>query len=295
MKTALSALAVALFLAFPAHAAPIKVVASFSVLGDMVQQIGGPDVEVKTLVGPDGDAHTYQPTPDDVKAITEAKVVFVNGLGLEGWVDRLIKASGTKAPVVVATNGITPRQMTEDGAKVPDPHAWQDLNNAHRYIGNIYAALARALPEKAAELKDRAGTFNIAIDGMDKFVRNQIKEVPEAKRKVITSHDAFGYFGAAYGVTFLAPEGLSTEAEASAADVAKLITQIKAEKVKKLFLENMADPRLIEQIARDSGATMGGTLFSDALSPAGGPAPHYFDMFRNNVPKLVAGMKLNGT
>ena len=288
---------VCITLASPAFAAadhPLNVVASFSILGDMVKNVGGDSVAATILVGPDSDTHTYQPTPQDAKALASADLIIVNGLGFEGWMGRLIEASGTKAKVIVASEGVKPRTMVEDGKEVvTDPHAWQNLSNGLIYIKNIATALEKAEPDDAKAIQTRATAYEQDIQQMDKYVRQQFADVPKTQRKIITSHDAFGYFGAAYDVTFLAPQGMSTESEASAAEVAKLIGQIKAEGVKKIFLENMTDPRLITQIAKDGGAEMGGTLFSDALSPQGGPAPTYLAMFRNNVPKLKEAMVLN--
>ncbi|MBI3418638.1 MAG: metal ABC transporter substrate-binding protein [Proteobacteria bacterium] len=281
------------FLASLAQAEPLPVVASFSILGDMVKQMGGDAVSVRTLVGSDADTHTYQPTPEDSKALASAQVIFVNGLSFEGWIDRLIPASGTKAKVIVASQGVTPRRMVDEdkgGKTVADPHAWQNAVNGRIYVKNIAAALEAALPSSAAEIRARAAKYDSEIVQADAWVKKEIGVVPKARRKIITSHDAFGYFGAAYGVTFLAPEGVSTEAEPSAAQMARLVEQVKKEKVKFLFFENMANKKLIEQIARETGAQMGGTLYSDALSAE---APTYLEMFRNNVPKLVEAMMRN--
>jgi zinc/manganese transport system substrate-binding protein len=274
---------------------PLHVVASFSILADMVKNVGGEDVVVTSLVGPDSDTHTYQPTPSDVKSLAHADLVFVNGLGFEGWMQRLIEASGFKGTVAVASQGITPRQMTDDGKQVTDPHAWQDLSNGHIYVQNIAAALALAAPTHTAEFRKRAMIYDAELLKEEKVVRTAFAGIPPAQRKIITSHDAFGYFGAAYGVTFLAPEGVSTESEASASGIAALIRQIKAEGIKEVFIENMTNPKLIRQIGKDAGAKMGGTLYSDALSSDKGPAPTYLAMFENNVPKLKASMLEIGT
>jgi len=294
-KILLAALLSAMLTAGPARAdapvPPVPVVASFSILGDMVQNIGGDAVTVKTLVGPDSDTHTYQPTPDDAKTITNAKIVFVNGLGFEGWMGRLIDSSGYKGPVVTTSAGVKPRSMVDDGKKITDPHAWQNLANGRIYVWNIATVLERKIPLHADEIRARAAKYDAALAAMDKWVRGEFSAVPTAQRKIITSHDAFGYFGAAYGVKVLAPVGYSTEAEPSAADVAKLGDQIKAEGVKTVFLENMTNPRLIEQLGKDSGAAVGGTLYSDALSGAGAAAPTYLAMFKNNVPKMKTAME----
>jgi zinc/manganese transport system substrate-binding protein len=297
-KLLLAFFALSLFIPGLTHAAepPLRIVASFSILGDMVKQIGGDAVDVRVLVPVNGDAHTYQPTPDDAKALAAANIIAINGLGLESWMDRIIEASGTKAKLLVASAGVKPRILTKTstGKEVADPHAWQDLRNGRLYIRNIASALMAAKPDEAKKIRERAIAYDNALVKMDDYVKQQFADIPAAQRKIVTSHDAFGYFGAAYDVTFLAPVGMSTEDEPSAANVAGLIEQIKAEGVKQVFIENMTDPRLIAQIAKDSGAKMGGTLFSDALSPPDGPAPTYLDMFRNNVPKLREAMLQNG-
>ncbi len=281
-------------------AAPVKVVATFSILGDMVKQVGGEDVSVKSLVPPGGDAHVYQPSPGDAKELAAARLVVVNGLGLEGWMDRLIKASGTGAPIVVASRGIKPQTLREPdkgtggtAAAVIDPHAWQNLANGKIYAANIAEALAEMDRPHAAAYRRRAEAYIKQLDDLDVWVRDGISQVPPAKRKIITSHDAFGYFGRAYGVTFLAPEGISTDSEPTAAGLAQLSRQIKKEHIKALFIENMSDPRLIQTLARDDGAAVGGILYSDSLSKPGGPADTYITMFRHNVPAMVAAMQKN--
>ena len=277
----------------PLDAAPagrLKVVATITILGDMVEQVGDGHVALTTLVGPDGDAHAFEPSPADAKALRQADLVVVNGLGLEGWMDRLIQASGYHGPIVVASEGVQPRQMDEDGTAATDPHAWQSLANGHRYVVNIEAALAEADPAHAAAYRAAAKNYLAAIDALDREARSAIAEVPPERRKVVSSHDAFGYFGQAYGVEFVAPQGISEDAEPSAADVARLIDQIRREHIEVLFLENALSPRLVEQIARETDAVVGGTLYADALSPPDGPAPTYLDMFKHNLPLLKAAM-----
>jgi zinc/manganese transport system substrate-binding protein len=273
-----------------AAAGKLKVVATITILGDMVAQLGGEHVALTTLVGPDGDAHAYEPTPSDAKALSAADLVVVNGLGLEGWMNRLIEASGYHGPIAVASQGVNPRYIDEDGKTVTDPHAWQDLENGHRYVVNIETALAEVDPARAADYQAAAKTYLAAIDAMDGQVRRAIAEVPPEHRKVVSSHDAFGYFGAAYGVEFVAPQGISEDAEPSAADMRKLIDQIRTEHIKVLFFENALSPRLVQQIGRETGAVVGGTLYADALSKPDGPAPTYLDMFRHNLPLLKAAM-----
>ena len=280
---AAAALAAMLGSSAAAQAEPMKVSASFSILGDMVKQVGGDRVKVFTFVGPNGDAHVYEPTPADAKELSESKVLFINGLGLEGWMTRLEKSSGFKGTVVTASKGITPRKMVEDEKTVTDPHAWQDLANGKIYVGNIRDALMAVDPEGKATYEANAQQYLDGITGMETKVKEAIAKLPPERRKIITTHDAFGYFGAAYGMAFIAPEGVSTESEASAKDVAKIIRQIKAENIPAVFLENVTDSRLLDQISKETGAKIGGTLFSDALSPPDGPAGTYLGMFRNNI------------
>ncbi|MCW5745417.1 MAG: zinc ABC transporter substrate-binding protein [Alphaproteobacteria bacterium] len=285
----------------------LKVVASFSILGDMVRQIGGAQVEVTTLVGPDQDAHTYQPTPADAKAVAAARVLVVNGLGFEGWIERLARAAPFSGTQVVASEGVaqtlrmseeaeaglSTRKTQRPARSVADPHCWQDIANGRLYVRTIAAALATADPANAAAYRQRATDYDKRLAELDAWVKQQIDRVPPAKRKVITGHDAFQYFGHAYGVQFHAPIGISTDEEPSARDVAALIRQIRSQGIKAVFIENMSNPKLVEQIARDAGGSVGPPLFVDALSRPGGPADSYEKMFRHNVPALVAGMLKN--
>jgi len=272
----------------------IKAVASFSILGDMVKQVGGDRIELATLVGPDGDAHVFEPTPSDAKTLAGAQILFMNGLGFEGWMERLEKSSGFKGKVVVASEGVKPRTMTEEedgkAEEITDPHAWQSLANGKLYIANIRNGLIAVDPDGKAIYEANAAKYLDEIGAEDEAVKAALAKLPEDRRKIITSHDAFGYFGAAYGLKVIAPEGVSTEAEASAKDVAKIIRQIRAEHIPAVFMENITDHRLLDQIARETGAKIGGTLYTDALSPPDGPAPTYLDMFRNNVGVLTAAL-----
>ena len=279
----------------------VKVVASFSILGDMVKNVGGDRVEVTTLVGPNGDAHVYEPTPADAKAVSAADLVIVNGLGMEGWMDRLIKTAGYKGPEVVATKGIKPREMAaeeigehEHGAKHEhkiDPHAWQNLANGQIYVDNIAKGLSSVDPAGAATYEANASAYKAQLAALNQWVKKEFSVIPKQKRRMITSHDAFGYLGAAYGVIILSPMGVSTESEPSAGGVAKLIEQIRKEKITAVFIENVSDPRLGEQISKESGVKLGGELYSDALSKPEESAPTYIDMFKNNVPKMVEAMR----
>jgi len=268
----------------------MKVAASVSILGDMVKQVGGDRVDVVTFVGPNGDAHVYEPTPADAKALSESKILFINGLGLEGWMTRLENSSGFKGKVVTASTGVNPRKMVEDEKTITDPHAWQSLANGKIYAANIRDALIAADPAGKATYEANAKKFIDGMTAMEANVKAAVAKMPPERRKIITTHDAFGYFGSAYGMEFIAPEGVSTESEASAQDVAKIITQIKKEHIPAVFLENVTDSRLLDQIASETGAKIGGTLYSDALSAPDGPAGNYLDMFRNNIDTLSTAL-----
>lgn len=264
----------------------IPVLATFSILGDLVKNVGGDRIEVTTLVGPNSDTHVYTPTPADARKVADAKVVFVNGLGFEGWMTRLVKASGTKAPSVVAAKGVKSRKMEEEGHQVTDPHAWQSIGNAKIYVANIRDGLIASDPAGKATYEANASAYLAKLDALETEVKDAIAKIPADRRRIITSHDAFGYFGATYGIEFIAPSGVSTEAAVSARDVARIINQIRKQKIPAIFMENITDPRMMEQIAKESGAKVGGSLFSDALSDAKGPAPTYIDMMHNNIRQL---------
>ena len=294
MKKLFAALLIGIFAqAAPASAQDLNVVTSFTVLADMVRQVGGDHVHVRSLIGPNGDPHVYEPTPQDGNALAKADLVFVSGLGLEGWMDRLIKASGYKGTVVVASKGVATLSMREEGKTITDPHAWNSAANGVIYARNIAFALAKADPQRATDYKIRGERYMQQLQALDSWAHKMVNAIPAYKRKVISSHDAFGYLGAGYGIEFRAPVGFSTESEASAADVARLIDQIRRERIRAVFLENSNDPRMIRQIASETGAVLGGTLYAEALSAPGGPAPDYATMFRHNIELLVKGMRGN--
>ena len=337
---------------------PVKVVATFSILGDMVKRIGGEHVDVTTLVGPDGDTHVYRPTPADARAVSEAQIVFVNGLEFEGWLDRLIDAAEFDGVRVVATDGIEPLAFEhgeddmhddhddhddmhddhddhghddhhdeddedddhndhddhghddhdddddhddhDDHAGQDDhddhhhgafdPHAWQSLRNAIVYVNNIAAALSEADPGNAGTYYGNREAYVAELEALDSEIRDIVAQLPEGSRTIVTSHDAFQYFGRDYGLTFIAPQGLSTESEASAQDVARLVEQIRDEGIRAVFIENIADHRLLERIAEETGATIGGTLYPGALSDSDGPAPTYLDMMRHNATTIMQAL-----
>jgi len=298
------------------HAAePLKAVASFSILGDIVREVGGNDVSLTTLVGPDGDAHEYEPTPGDAKKLSAARVLFVNGLEFETWLPKLTKASGFAGQTVVASQGITPRKFAGDGHGGKhdahdhdhdhdhdhkdghhhhgdaDPHAWQSLANGVIYARNVAEGLAAADPAHAEAYRQRATAYIAKLEALDARAKQTFGAIPAERRKVVTSHDAFGYFGDAYGVTFISAMGVSTDAEPSAGEVARIIEQVKRDKVPAVFIENITSPKLVQQIARETGAKVGGTLYSDALSKPGQPGATYLEMFEWNVRQLAAALQ----
>ncbi len=296
-RSFLAAGAAAIFLADSAlgQNAKIPVVATFTILADLVRQVGGDRVEVATLVGPNGDVHAYAPSPADNRRLAEARLIVENGLNLEGWISRLAKASATKARIVIAAAGVTPRKE-EDGDDHghahggTDPHAWQNVANAKIYVANIRDGLIAVDPAGQAAYEARAKAYLAELEALDAEARAQIAKIPAGRRRIVTTHDALGYFGQAYGLALAAPEGLSTEAQASAKDVAKIIRQIRKEKFPAVFLENVSDPRLMDQIARETGAKIGGTLYSDSLSAADGPAGTYIAMVRHNISQLTKAL-----
>jgi zinc/manganese transport system substrate-binding protein len=280
----------AVLVAAPARADDkLKAVASISIIGDLVKNVGGDRVEVATLVGPNSDAHVFSPTPTDAKTLAAAKVVFVNGMGLEGWMTRLVAVSGAKLSPIEVTAGVKPRQE-EGGHHAIDPHAWQSVANARIYVANIRDGLKQADPAGAAAYDANAKAYLDKLDALEREVRETIEKIPPDRRRIITTHDAFGYFGQAYGVEFIAPVGVSSDAEPSARDIAKIVSQVKRQKIPAVFMENISDPRMMQQIARETGAKIGGTLYSDALSDAKGPAATYLDMMRNNIRELAKAL-----
>ena len=284
-----------------ASAEPLKVVASFSIIEDFARNVGGDRISLTTLVGPDGDAHVYEPKPADAVAVAGAGVVLVNGLHFEGFLQRLVEASATKAAIVEVSKGIEPLAMKEEGHEHEaedklaaeaeeghgngdtDPHAFQSIANAKIYVTNIADAFCAADAGGCDAYKANAAAYAAKLDALETEVKAAVASIPQDKRVIITSHDAFGYFAHEYGLEFLAPEGVSTESEASAADVAALIEQIRHDKASAIFVENITNQRLVEQIASETGLKVGGTLYSDALSAKDAPAPSYIDMMKNNI------------
>ncbi|WP_114974119.1 metal ABC transporter substrate-binding protein [Rhodoferax ferrireducens] len=281
----------------------IPVTASFSILGDLARVVGGERVTITTLVGPDQDAHTFEPKPTDAKAILNTRLLLTNGLGFEPWANKLAKSAGYKGETVVASKGVKARRRVEEAEakghgghgdhEEADPHAWQNPNNVVIYVRNIAVGLSKVDPSGAAIYQGNAEAYVKELQTLDAWAQAQFAAIPTAKRKVITSHDAFGYFAAHYQIKFLAPQGVNTEAEPSAKQVAQLIKQIQREKIRAVFVENMSNPKLIDQLSKDAGATVGASLYADALSAPDQPGATYLHMMRHNVTQLAAGMKLN--
>jgi len=292
MTRVLLALIAVLALCQPALAQKLRVVATFSIVGDMIERVAGGKVELTTLVDPDADAHVFEPTTADARAVGAAQLIFANGLGFDPWIDRLMKSTNARGKRVIVSQNVRARAFdAADGHDhALDPHAWQDARNAVIYVGNIATALAAADPANATAYRSNGAAYTQEIGALEGETRKAFAKIPKSARRVITTHDAFGYFAAAYDVAFIAPLGISTEEQPSAKGVARLIEQIKREKIRAVFVENITDPRLIEQIARETGAKIGGKLYSDALSTKAGPALTYIAMMRHNVRLLTAAM-----
>jgi len=300
MKAKLILLAILTTLLCPfANAEPLRVAASFSILGDIVRNIGGERILITTLVGPDQDAHVYQPTPADVQKLAATRLFFVNGMGFEGWLKRLQQASEYQGEIVTVTQGIQPIATQSNPHDLGyahqhhiDPHAWQDPQQVKQMVTNIRDALSKADPQGRAYYLNQTKIYINKLDQLQDWAQSRIATIPETKRAVLTSHDAFAYLGKRFGIQLLSPQGVSTEAEASAKDVAELIRQMKKTGIRALFLENISNPKLAEQIARETGAIVGLKLYSDALShdPA---ADSYITMYRSNIENLVKGMQSN--
>lgn len=289
MRPLLAALALLLPLSLHAADKP-QVVTSFSILADLTQAIGGTHIELVNLVGADEDAHVFEPSPEHAKALLKADLIIANGLGLEPWLERLLDSSEARGTRIDASAGVLPLQFIEHGHSVPDPHAWQSLSNAEIYVRNIAKALSQLDPSHSADYAARRDAYLVRLQVLREQANRQLNSLPASQRKVVTSHDAFGYFGQAWQLQFIAPQGLSTSDEPSAAEVARLIRQLRSEGVRAVFVENIRDPRLIKQIADEAGATVGGTLYSDALA-ASGPASTYLGMFQHNLETLMAALQ----
>lgn len=270
-----------------------KLVATFSVIGDLVQVIAGDKVELRVLVGPNSDGHVYQPTAADARAVAQADLLIANGLGFEVWLNALTKAAQFKGKQLILGADVVPLMVADPhgAVEIPDPHAWQDIQNVLRYVAAITAELIALDPAHRQFYTENSEKYTEQLRALDKKIKQFTASLPAQKRKLVTSHDAFGYFGKAYGLAFIAPQGMSTDSEAKTQDVARLIQQIRADKIPALFMENMLDARLLTQISRETGAVIGGTLFSDALSEKHQAAPDYLSMMEHNLSVLQRSLQ----
>lgn len=268
-------------------AAPVNAVASFSILADWVREVGGEAVRVQALVGPDADAHVFQPRPQHARLMAEAEQVFLIGLGFEGWLPRLLRASGSKASVTTLSDGLDAR--LPGGRR--DPHIWQHPAHARHAVQRIADALSRARPAQAEFVQERAARYQQQLTELQAWAEAQCARLPAAHRHVVTSHDAFGHLGAAFGLRFSAPQGWTTQSEPSAKAVAALIQQLKTRQARAVFLENISDPKLVQRLAEEAGVRVGGTLYSDALSGPQGPATTYLALMRHNLNTLLEALQ----
>ncbi len=276
-------------------AQPVRVVATFSILGDIVQQVGGARVQVTTLVGAGGDAHSYQPSAQDAKALANAQIIVSNGLGFEPWIQKLISTSGTKAINLEASRGVVVRHLEEvetshahaHDKALPDPHAWNDVTNGIQYVANIRDALIKADPEGKAEYQTRAATYTVQLESINVDAKAKFATLPTSRKTIVMSHDSMGYFAAAYGLKVYTAQGLSTDSEPTAQDMAKLISIIKRQKISAVFLDSVTNPKILEQIAQESGAKIGGKLHTDALTDQNGVADTYLQLFNSNVATVL--------
>lgn len=266
-----------------------RVVTTFSILADITREIGGDDIQLTNLVGADADAHVFEPAPAQVRAVLEADLVIANGLGFEPWLERLLANGETRATRIDASKGVVPITVLEDDQRLVDPHAWQSLGNAEIYARNITQALVQLVPARAAAFEARRDSWLGRLGALRQSIAPRLMALPPERRRVLTSHDAFGYFAQEWRLQFLAAQGVSDAAEPSAAEVAGLIRQLRAEGVRAIFVENIRDARLVKQIAEEAGARVGGTLYSDALA-AEGPASTYLGMYRQNVERLLQAL-----
>lgn len=271
----------------------LKVVATFSILGDFIKNIGKDSVDIQIIVPENADPHIYQPTPRDVALIAKADLVFINGLDFEGWFQRLIENSGYKGKIIITGEKITPRILPGPDTTVKDPHAWQCVKNALLYVEVISAALKTALPDQCDQLTNNTTTYTTKLKELDKWVRQQVNTIPQNKRIVITTHDAFWYYGNSYGINFLSPVGVSTDAEPSAAAIAKLIEEIRTKNIRAVFIENLSSRKLIDEIAKEATCNVDGVLYADSLSSPddkNSPAKTYIDMIRHNTTEIIKGL-----
>lgn len=270
----------------------IKIISSASMFTDMAKNIMTDDFEISTIVPVGGDPHKYNARPSDANKVSKADIVLVNGLTFEGWITELIENSGTKAKIVTLTEGITPISSL-DYANSSDPHAWMDVSMSLTYIKNIKNALSEIKPEASDRINANYEKYSAQLKALDEEIKTKISSIPEAKRILITSHDAFQYYGARYGVRLEAIMGISTEAEAQTSDITRVSRVIKESKVPSVFVESTINPKMLKQIAKDNKVGIGGELFADSLDDPEKPAGTYVGMLRYNTNTIVDGL-VNG-
>ncbi|WP_100152618.1 metal ABC transporter substrate-binding protein [Snodgrassella alvi] len=274
------------------QAAPLPVITSFSILGDVTRQIGGERVQVRSLIGNDQDAHMYQLVSKDLRDMRSARLILLNGLGLEP-LSLQRAAQQSRVPLATVTQGIQPLMMADDGHhhhQQTDPHIWNDPVLMQTYARNVAGALIKVDPQGKAYYQQRLAAYQRQLAELNNWATKIFNAVPADKRKVLTGHDAFAYMAKRYSIQFIAPQGVSTEAEPSARQVAAIISQIRRENIKAIFIENIKNPKMVQRIASETQTKISGRLYSDALSN-GAPAATYIDMFRFNVNALAAAMK----
>ncbi|MBX3486896.1 MAG: zinc ABC transporter substrate-binding protein [Candidatus Paracaedibacteraceae bacterium] len=272
----------------------LTIVASFSILGDMIKNVGQDLVDVQVIVPENADPHIYQPTPQDAAILAKADLVIINGLDFEGWFKKLIENSGYKGKIIIAGKNISPRTLPGPDASVNDPHAWHCIKNGLSYVGVISDSLKEALPQKATEIAQNEASYKKKLQNLDTWVRKQFDPIPQAKRIVVTTHDAFWYYGESYGITFLSPVGISTDAEPSALAVARLINEIRTKNIRAVFIESLSSRKLIEEIAKEAHCDVDGVLYADSLSSPrdkNSPAQTYIDMIKHNTLEIIKGLK----
>jgi ABC-type Zn uptake system ZnuABC Zn-binding protein ZnuA len=270
----------------------ILAVSSASIFNDMVKNIGGEYVEALSIVPVGGDPHVYEATPEDARIVAKADLIFINGLTFEGWINEVIQNSGTKGKTILITKGVTPIE-SQDHKNAVDPHAWMDVSNGIIYCENILAALISVKPEKASYFKKNYETYRNKLIELDQYIIEEIKKIPQEKRVLITSHDAFNYYGKRYGLLICALMGISTEAEAQTSDIKRVIEVIRQRKVPAIFIESTINPKLLNQISQDHKVSIGGRLFADSIGEEGSGGDSYFDMIKSNTDVIIKALSNN--
>lgn len=268
----------------------IKTVSTISIINDMVKNIGGDKVETHLICAIGTDPHSYIPKPSDPREISKSDIVFNNGIGLEHWIEQMIRNAGGDRPVIIVSEGITPIR-DEAGFEDPDPHAWFDLENAQVYAKNIASGLIAIDPENESYYQANLERYLSELDEAHNWAKQQISEIPQVARVLITSHDAFRYFGKTYGLEVHGLQGISTESKPRTEDVKNIIDLIKEKNLKAVFIETTVNPALLQQITNETGAVIGGTLYSDSIGEPGSDGETFINAFKSNVSKIKNALK----